>query len=133
MKKLNFNNQVSHDDEMLISILKTSISQQPSEKFAENTLEKFLILKAKKEDYKPLRFPLYLMLVIGLILLAHVFFSFDSEISFPDHGFELENLVDNIPFQLDSWYTLSLMILVLVSMLIVWVESGLVKFRNPFV
>jgi len=134
MKKLNLNNQVTDDDEKLIGLLKTSIGREPSEKFVENTLEKFLVLKARqKKVHKPLKSPLYLMLVIGLILLAPAIFSFGSQISLPYPGFELENHVVNMFFQLDWWYTLSLMLLVLVSMSFVWIELGVFKFRNPFV
>ena len=134
MKKLNLNNQISNDDEDLISLLKTSTGREPSEQFAQNTLEKFLILNTKqKKVHKPLKSPLYLMLVVGLILMAPVFITFSPQIFLPDAGFELGNLVESMSFQLDSWYTLPLMILVLVLMSVVWIELGMVKFRNPFV
>ena len=134
MKKLNFNNKVSGDDDKLIGILKESVGREPSEQFAEKTLKKFLLLKTKQTNFhKPLKSPLYMMLVIGLILFAPILFSFGSQISFPDPGFELGSLIENISFQLDSWYTLTPMLLVLVLMSVVWIELGLVKFRNPFI
>ena len=134
MKKLNFNNRVSDDDEKLIRILKESIGQEPSGQFIENTLEKFLTLKTKQNSvHKPLKLPLYMMLVIVLILLVPIIFSFGSQISLPDAGFNLENFFENMAFQLDSWYMLSPMLLVLVLLSVVWIELGLVKFRNPFV
>ncbi len=134
MKKLNLNNHVSDDDEKLVTFLKTSIGQEPSKQFVENSLEKFLILKTRqKKTHKPLKSPLYMMLVIGLILLAHVLLTLSPQISLPDSEFKLGNILENMPFQLDLWYTLSLMLLLLVSMSVVWIELGLVKFRNPFI
>ena len=133
MKKLNFKNQVAQDDKKLVSLLKTSIKREPSGQFVENTLEKLLILKTKQRIiHKPLKSPLYLILVIGLILPAPIFLTVRSETSLPNIGFELENFVENTSFQLDPWYTLSLILLALVSMAVVWVELGLVRFRNPF-
>ena len=134
MKKLNFNNRVSDDDDKLIGILKESIGQEPSEQFVENTLEKFLNLKTKQNHvYKPLKSPLYMMLSMGLILLAPAIFSFGSQVSLPDPGFELENLFENMAFQMDSWYAITPMLLVLALLSVVWFELRLVKFRNPFV
>lgn len=130
MKKLNLNNQASDDDEKLISLLKTSIGQEPSKQFVENTLEKFLILKAKQKIvHKPLKSPLYLMTVIGMILLAPAILLLSSKISMPDPMFELENLFENMASQLDLWYALSLMLLLLVSMLVVWIELRSVKLK----
>ncbi len=55
MKKINFNNQISDHDEKLISLFKTSLGREPSEKYVEYTLEKFFVLKAtEKKAYKPL-------------------------------------------------------------------------------
>lgn len=134
MKKLNLNNQVSDDDEKLLVLLKTSISPEPSEQLVENTLKKILTHNTSpKKVYKPLRLPLYLMFVMGLILLTNVIFSFNFHLTLPKPEFEFINLVENMSLQLDSWYTLSLMLLVLVSMFVVWIELGFVKFRNPFV
>lgn len=134
MKKLNLNNQANEDDEKLISLLRTSISREPSEQFVDKTLRKFLTLKSNRRIvHNPLKSPLYLMLVIGLILLAPVFIMFNSQVSLPDSGLELGNLIENMLFQLDLWYTLSLILLLLVSISLVWIELGLVKFRNPFV
>tara|TARA_R110002049_G_scaffold166038_2_gene331909 strand:+ start:311 stop:715 length:405 start_codon:yes stop_codon:yes gene_type:complete len=134
MKKLNLNNKVSDDDEKLICILKTSIGREPSEQFVENTLKKFLVLNAKsRKVHKPLISPLYLMLVIGLILLAAVPFSLDPQIYLSIPELKLENLIEDISFQLDSWYTLSLMIMGLILMTVAWIELGVVKYRNPFV
>ncbi len=134
MKKLNLNNNVSDDDEKLVTFLKTAIGQEPSRQFVENTLEKFLILKTRqKKAHKPLKSPLYMMLVIGLILLAHILLTLRPQISLPDSELELKNLFENMSFQLDLWYTLSLMLLLLVSMSFVWIELVLVKFRNPFI
>ena len=129
MKKLNLKNQFSDDDEKLIRLLKTSISQELSKQFVENTLEKLLILKTKqKKAHKPLKFPLYLMLFIGLILLFPIVLTLSPQISLPDSGLELAN----ISFQLDSWYTLPLLFLSLVLISISWLELRLVNFRNPF-
>lgn len=134
MKEMNFNNDVSDDDDKLINLLKSSIRCEPSGQFAENTLEKFLILRTRqKTAHKPLKFPLYLMLVIGLILSAPVFITFSSQISFPDPRLELGNLFENISFQMDSWYILAPMLLILVLLSVVWFEFGLIKFRNPFI
>lgn len=134
MKKLNLNNRVSDDDEKLISLLKTSIGKKPSEEFVDNTLKKFLLLETKeKRVHEPLKSPLYMMLIIGLILLAPVFMAFSSQISLPGPGLELGSLIENMSFQLDSWYTLTPMLLVLVLMFVVWIELGLVNFRTPFV
>ena len=134
MKKLNLNNKVSDDDEKLIGILKTSIGREPSEQFVENTLKKFLVLNAKpRKVHKPLISPLYLMLVMGSILLAAVPFSLDPQIYLSIPELKLENLIEDISFQLDSWYTLSLMIMGLILMTVAWIELGVVKFRNPFV
>lgn len=134
MKKLNLKNQVSNDDEKLINVLKTSIGRELSEQFTENTLEKFLMVKAKQKIvYKPLKSPLYMMLVIGLILLVSVLLTYSSQIPLPNLGIGLENLFENISFQLDLWYTLYPMLLLLFIMSIIWVELGLLKFRNPFI
>ncbi|MDB4292405.1 hypothetical protein N9954_03300 [Maribacter sp.] len=134
MKKLNFDNQVTNDDDKLISLLKTPSRSKPSEKFVERTLEKFLTLKtAQKPLYSPLKSPLYMMFGIGLLLFIPFFSSVDSQISLPDSGFELENFIENIIFQLDSWYLLSLGVLVLATIIVVWVELGLVRLRHPFV
>ena len=134
MKKLNLKNQVTNDDEKLINVLKTSIVREPSEQFTENTLEKFLMAKAKQKIvYKPLKLPLYMMLVIGLILLVSVLLTYSSQIPLPNLGIGLGNLFENISFQLDLWYTLYPMLLLLFIMSIVWVELGLLKFRNPFI
>lgn len=134
MKKLNLNNQVSEDDEKLISLLKTSVGQERSEEFVEKTLEKFLTFKTKQRIvHKPLKSPLYMMLVISLILMAPVFITFSAQIPLPDTGFELGNFFENIFDQLDSWYTLTPMILVLVLLSVAWIQLDLVKFRNPFV
>jgi len=134
MKKLNLNNQISDDDEILIRLLKTSIGQEPSEQFVENTLEKVMIHKTKQRiAHKPLKSPLYLMLIIGLILLTPVFITSSSQVSLPESRSEFGNLLQNISFQLDSWYALTPMVLVLVLILAVWIELGLAKFRNPFV
>jgi hypothetical protein len=134
MKKLNLNNEVSDDDEKLIDLLKTSIGQKPSDQFVDHTLEKFLILETKqKKVHKPLKSPLYLILIIGLILSAPVFITFSSQVTIPGSGLELGNLVENLSFQLDSWYTLTPVLLVLVLMSVVWIELDWVKFRNPFV
>lgn len=134
MKKLNLNNKVSDDDEKLIGLLQTSIGRNPSEQFVDNTIKKILTIKANRRIvYKPLKFPLYLMLVIGLILLAPAFMMFSSQVYLPDSGLELGNLIENMLFQLDWRYTLSLMLLLLVSISLVWIELGLIKFRNPFV
>ena len=73
------------------------------------------------------------MLVIGLILLAAVPFSLDPQIYLSIPELKLENLIEDISFQLDSWYTLSLMIMGLILMTVAWIELGVVKFRNPFV
>lgn len=134
MKKLNFSNELSDDDEKLISILKTLKGKEPSEQFVDNTWEKFLILKSKqKRAHKPLKAPLYLMLVIALILFVPTLFSFGSQLSYPNLGFDLKNLTENIFFQLDSWYIFSLIVMIWVPVLGIWVALGLVKFRNPFV
>lgn len=130
MKKLNLNNQVSDDDEKLISLLKTSTGQEPSNQFVENTLEKFLILKAKQKTvHKPLRAPLYLMSVIGMILLAPTILLLCSKISMPDPMLELENQFEDMSSQLDLWYPLSLMLLLLASMVVVWIELSLGKLK----
>ena len=132
MKKLNLNNQVSDDDRKLISLLKTSISREPSEQFVDNTLRKFLILETRqKKVHKPLKSPLYMMLVVGAILWAPVFLTFSYQISLPDPGIELEDLVKNMSSQLDPWYTLSPMLLLVVLISVVWIELDLVKSRNP--
>ena len=134
MKKLNFDNKVSGDDDILISILKESIGQEPSEQFAENTLQRFWNLKTRQNHvHKPLKSPLYMMLFIGMLLLTPSIFSFGSQISVPNHGFEMENLFENMAFQLDSWYAITLTLLLLVLMSVVWIQAGAVKFRNPFI
>ncbi|WP_299530078.1 hypothetical protein [Ulvibacterium sp.] len=134
MKKLNLNHQVDEDDEKLISLLRTSISREASEQFVDNTLQKFLTLKVKRKKlYKPLKLPLYLMLVIGFILLAPIFIMLNSQVSPPDFGLEWGDFIENMSFQLDSWYTLTPLLLVLVLISVVWIELGLFKFRNPFV
>ncbi len=125
MKKLNFNNQCSEDDEKLVKLLKTSIGQAPSEQFTERTLEKFMVFKTKQKNvHKPLKSPLYMMLIIGLILLIPVFLTLTSQIPFPDSRFRLEN----ISFQLDAWYILSTILLLLVLMGVVWAELSVPKF-----
>ena len=133
MKKLNLKNQVSDDDEKLIGLLKTSTVQTPSEQFSKNTMEKFLMASSKEKiAYQALKLPLYLMLVIGLILLTPIFLTFNAQLSFPTLGFELESFVDNISYQLRTWYILYPLLLSLVLMSIVWIELGWVRLRNPF-
>ncbi len=134
MKKLNLNNKVLGDDDKLISILKELGSQEPSPQFVEKTLEEFRILRNKqKRVYRPLKSPLYMMLVIGVILFVPVLFTFIPQISLPNPGLKMDNLFENISFQLDSWYTLTLIPLILVLISVVWFEAGYIKFRNPFV
>ncbi len=133
MKKLNFSNQVLEDDDKLIDLLRTLPRGEVSEQFVENTMEKFLLLKTgQKRIHKPLKLPLWLMSIMGLILVSPLFLELNTQIALPNTGFELKNIIENIPFQLDSWYTLSLVILVLTSIFVVWVELGLLRFRNPF-
>lgn len=133
MKKLNFSNQVLEDDDKLIDLLRTLPRGEVSEQFVENTMEKFLLLKTgQKRIHKPLKLPLWLMSIMGLILVSQLFLELNTQIALPNTGFELKNIIENIPFQLDSWYTLSLVILVLTSIFVVWVELGLLRFRNPF-
>lgn len=131
MKKLNLNNEASNDDGKLISLLKTSVTREPSEQFVDDTLRKFLALESKqKKIYQPLKSPLYMMLIIGAILLAPVILSIGYQISFPDSRLELENLIKNVSSQLNPWYTLSTMLLLLVSMSVVWIELDLSKSRS---
>ncbi len=134
MKKLNLNNKVLGDDDKLISILKESRSQEPSPQFVEKTLEKFRILKNKqKRVYRPLKSPLYMMLVIGLILFVPVLLTFIPQSSLPNPGLKMDNLFENMSFQLDSWYTLTPIPLILALISVVWFEVGNIKFRDPFV
>lgn len=134
MKKLNLKNQVSNDDEKLISLLKTSTTQEPSDQFTENTMEKFLKASSKKEIiYQPLKLPLYMMLVIGIILLTPVFLTLDPQLPLPNLGYELENLIDNISFQLENWYILYPLILSLILISVAWIELGWIKLRSPFI
>lgn len=134
MKKLNLNNQISDDDDSLISLLKAATGPEPSQRFVENTMKRFLVQKSKpRKVHKPIKSLLYLMLVIGSILLSPTLLTLSSHISISDSGLVLENLVENISFQPDSWYTLPPILLALVLISAVWMELGMVKFRNPFV
>lgn len=133
MKKLNLNNQVSEDDEKLVGLLKTSIGQERSEQFVDSTLKKFMLLQTKpKLVHKPLKSPLYMMLVIVLILFTPLFLAFSSQIELTEPSFKIGNLIENVSYKIDSWYTIGPLLLVLVSMSIVWLELGLFKFKNPF-
>lgn len=134
MKKLNFNNQGSEDDEKIINLLKTSIGRKPSQQFVKNTLEKVLIFRTEQRRvFKPLKFPLYLMSFIGIVLLTPIFLTFSSQVSLTKLGLEFENPFENMGFQLDLWYALTSIVLALVLMSVVWIQLGFVKFRNPFI
>jgi len=128
MKKLNFKNQVIDDDGELIALLKTSTRMVSSYQFTEKTLEKFLIIKSKqKRAHKPLKLPLYLMGILGLILLTPFFFLEPPKIPLHSKRFHLENIIENIFLQLDLWYTSVLMIISVILMVFMCFEQGLGK------
>ncbi len=131
MKKLNLNNQVLDDDEKLISILKSRIDPKPSEQFVESTLEKFFILeKNRRIVHKPLRTPIYFMFAIGTILLAPVLIAIEPQAYSIGLGVYLSDFVQNIFFQIDMWYVLTSIFLVLVLLSVLWIEMPIFKFRS---
>ncbi len=74
-----------------------------------------------------------MMLFIGLILFVPILLTFIPQSSLPNPGLKLDNLFENMSYQLDSWYTLTPIPLILALISVVWFEVGYIKFRKPFV
>lgn len=130
MKKLNFDNEVSNDDEQLIAILKSRSGQKPSKMFVENTMEKFLFHKTnRKEVYKPLKTLVYLMFAIVMILLVPMLIAVQPQAS-RNIGFELQSFIENLFFQIDSWYMFTIIVVLPVLLSVFWTTMGVFKFRN---
>ncbi|MFP2995619.1 hypothetical protein ABN763_06895 [Spongiivirga sp. MCCC 1A20706] len=130
MKKLNFDNELSNDDEQLIEILKSRSGPKPSEKFVENTMEKFLFHKTnRKEVYKPLKTPVYLMFAIVVILLVPMLIAVRPQVS-RNMGFELQSFIENLFFQIDSWYMFTIIVVLPALLSVFWTTMGVFKFRN---
>lgn len=132
MKKLNFNHKTDGDDIELLNILSESLVRKPSAHLVENTMNKLLDSRKRRSTaHKPLRFPLYLMLAIGLILIGPAFFTSVPNLPIPYIGFEGNDFFKRISFQPNSWYMLSIVLLGLVSTLVMWIGLEVSKFQNP--
>lgn len=131
MKKLNLKNLLDGDDGKLISLLKTTMVQEPSKGFVESTLKKIVAHRTKyKNVYKPLKSPLYMMMVVGLILLAPIFLGNASQKPFADSGPIIDDFLRNISQQLDLSYIFSAMLLSLVLVCIIWMKLVPPRFHN---
>ncbi len=74
MIKMNFDNKVEHEDEQLIHLLKEESTEFPSDQLLERTMTKISAMQEEKKFvHKPLRFPLYIMAAIVLLLLVPFF------------------------------------------------------------
>lgn len=68
MIKMNFNNKLEGEDKQLIQLLKEEIKEFPSDLLEEKTMNRISAMSAEKKFvYKPLRTPLYIMMVIALL------------------------------------------------------------------
>jgi len=83
MIKINFQNNPHGDDEQLIRLLKTQSVEQPSGRLVENTLEKLKALRRESPpEYRPLKKPVYIMLLITSLFLPPFFIPNVSNDSF---------------------------------------------------
>jgi hypothetical protein len=70
MIKMNFNNPHEDEDRQIIVLVKKHIMESPSDRLAENTMTRYLSLRAEKKfSYKPCKIPLYIMAAIAFLLV----------------------------------------------------------------
>lgn len=134
MKKLNFNNHTTDDDKEMISYIRSSLKKEPSPNFTNNTLSELSKLNSiTKQGYKPLKTPLIMMGIIGLLLLAPLF-------NISTEGNALNKVFFDFHLQLNTyvqssgiWYLASLISVFLVIQLLITFEFRINNNRNTMV
>ena len=131
MKKLNFNNRTDDDDKEMIIYLTSSLKKEPSPNFTNNTLSELSKLNSKStQGYKPLKTPLIMMGIIGLLLFAPLF-------NIPTEGNPLNKVFFDLHLQLNDylqssgiWYLASLISVFFVIQLLITLEFRINYNRN---
>lgn len=134
MKKLNFNNRTTDDDKEMIIYLSSSLKKEPSPNFTNNTLSELSKLNSKtKQGYKPLKTPLIMMGIIGLLLLAPL-------LNISGDGNTLNAVFFDLHMQLNAymqssgiWYLASLISVFLVIQILITLEFRINNNRNTLV
>lgn len=134
MKKLNFNNRTTDDDKEMIIYLTSSLKKEPSPNFTNNTLSELSKLNYKpKQGYKPLKTPLIMMGIIGLLLLAPL-------LNISSEGTSLNTVFFDLQVQLiaylqssSTWYLASLISVFLVIQILITLELRISNNRNTLV
>lgn len=121
MKKMNFDNQKTGDDEQLILLLKEAIVENPSMVFTESALNRILNEGKRNQIHKPLRAPLYMMLsIVVLLILPFVIpqVSDFSDFSFSSDGYELFNISNVLTSETIVWYGFTFLLLCFLSLMV---------------
>ena len=131
MKKLNLNNQDLGDDAALISLLKTSLNQEPSKDFVDNTLLKLRTLDERpKLVSKPIITPLIIMIVLGLFLVFPLIW-ISGDLEWVKGIFaEINGLIVGINQSIDPWYLISPIIIFLALEGLILLEIRITNSRN---
>ncbi len=131
MKQLNFKNQVSGDDKDLIDLIGRSFKKDPSKKFVSNTLDKLSSLQAQpKSSFKPLKLPIFLMMVLVLFLLF-AFLGLDiNKISTESSFIKTIGLTDILSRPENQWYLISPILVFLAIQLFIFLELRIDSHRN---
>ena len=111
MKKMNFNNQETNDDEQLIALLKQATIENPSPLFTEVTLSKFQNHRLIKPVYRPLRAPLYIMAALVIILIFPLSIPMVSDFSYRTKWYDVNNISVAALFRSTLWYWLTFLAL----------------------
>lgn len=131
MKQLNFKNQVSGDDKDLIDLLGMSLKKDPSKEFVSNTLDKLSSLQAKpKSSFKPLKLPIFLMMVLVLFLLFPFLGLETNKLSIGSSFNEIIDLTDILSRSENQWYLISPVLVFLAIQLFIFLELRIGSHRN---
>lgn len=69
--RMTFDNRDEHDDKYLIQMLKAQSQEMPTDDLSDRVMHKFELMKSEgRFSYKPLKLPVYLMLVIALLMIT---------------------------------------------------------------
>ena len=124
MKKLNFDNREDGDDKDLIALLKGSTAKSPSDRFVEDTMQKFLASgMTDAKAHKPIVFPLYIMGVLGAFLVIPSILELDLGSSFSIPSTEIFGYLKSKSTDMDSWYITSSVLLMLATGLVTLAET----------
>lgn len=128
MKKINFNNKITGDDEQLIQLLKQEPVAEPPHDFVENTMDRILTLQQRKKIvYKPLKTPLYIMLTIVTLLATPFFSPTLTAPTFLDPVAKLVHIPAYIISGANAWYGVAMLVLCSVSVVIMIYEKNRIK------